>query len=99
MTMIKSPSIGKMTLLLILSGIACSISSFTKHPGALHPKQKSSPLRTIIIDPGHGGFDPGTKGLITDEKTVTLGISLKLGKMIEEAFPDIKIVYTRTTDV
>jgi N-acetylmuramoyl-L-alanine amidase len=56
-------------------------------------------LRTIIIDPGHGGFDPGTEGLFSKEKDVALSISLKLGKAIEEAFPDIKLVYTRTTDI
>jgi N-acetylmuramoyl-L-alanine amidase len=63
------------------------------------PKQKPSPLRTIIIDPGHGGIDPGTHGLISKEKDVNLAISLKLGKAIQEEFPDIKLVYTRTTDI
>lgn len=62
------------------------------------PPQKPV-LRTIIIDPGHGGFDPGTTGLFSSEKNVALAISLKLGKAIQEEFPDIKIVYTRTTDI
>ncbi len=62
------------------------------------PSQKQS-IRTIIIDPGHGGFDNGTAGLISKEKDVALAISLKLGPAINEAFPDIKVVYTRTTDV
>ncbi len=56
-------------------------------------------LHTIIIDPGHGGFDPGCHGLFSKEKNVTLAISLKLGKAIEENFPNVKIVYTRTTDI
>jgi N-acetylmuramoyl-L-alanine amidase len=56
-------------------------------------------IRTIIIDPGHGGFDTGTKGLFSEEKNVTLAISMKLGDLIAQTFPDIKIVYTRTTDV
>ena len=98
--MIKRPSIQKMTILLILSGIVCTITSFNVHPRfSEHPKQKSSPLRTIIIDPGHGGFDPGTKGLFSYEKDVALAISLKLGKAIQEEFPDMKIVFTRTTDI
>ena len=92
--MMKCLSIQKMTFLLILSGIICSITSFN-----VHPAQKSSPLRTIIIDPGHGGFDPGTTGLISSEKDVALAISLKLGKAIQEEFPDMKIVFTRTTDI
>jgi N-acetylmuramoyl-L-alanine amidase len=56
-------------------------------------------LRTIVIDPGHGGFDPGTRGLFAKEKDVALAISLKLGKALQQTFPGIRIVYTRTTDV
>jgi N-acetylmuramoyl-L-alanine amidase len=55
-------------------------------------------LHTIIIDPGHGGIDPGTHGLFSKEKNVALAISLKLGKAMQEEYPDLKIVYTRTTD-
>lgn len=56
-------------------------------------------IKTIIIDPGHGGVDPGTVGLISKEKDVALQISLKLGKAIQEAFPSVRLVFTRTTDV
>jgi N-acetylmuramoyl-L-alanine amidase len=56
-------------------------------------------IKTIIIDPGHGGLDPGARGLFSTEANVSLGVSLKLGNMIEQEFPDIKVVYTRTTDV
>ncbi len=55
-------------------------------------------LHTIIIDPGHGGIDPGTHGLISEEKNVALSISLKLGKAMHAEYPDLRIVYTRTTD-
>jgi N-acetylmuramoyl-L-alanine amidase len=54
---------------------------------------------TIIIDPGHGGFDPGTHGLIAKEKDIALAISLKLGRALQKAYPDLRIVYTRTTDI
>src|ERR1700737_342224 len=87
--------IKKITVLFVLAGTACFFSSFNEHS----PKQKRSYLKTIIIDPGHGGFDPGTHGLFSKEKDVALEISLKLGKAIEQAFPDMKIVYTRTTDI
>ncbi|HVU57111.1 MAG TPA: N-acetylmuramoyl-L-alanine amidase [Puia sp.] len=80
---------------LVLTTIAWSTTSFNT---ITRPPQKQ-PLRTIVIDPGHGGFDPGTHGLFSKEKNVTLAISLKLGKAIKAAFPDIKIVYTRTTDI
>jgi N-acetylmuramoyl-L-alanine amidase len=55
-------------------------------------------LRTIVIDPGHGGIFPGTRGLISIEKDVTLEISLKLGEAIKAKFPNTKVVFTRTTD-
>lgn len=60
---------------------------------------KRPQIRTIIIDPGHGGFDPGCHGLIAKEKDIALAISLKLGKALHKAYPDIRIVYTRTTDI
>jgi N-acetylmuramoyl-L-alanine amidase len=59
--------------------------------------QQKPVLRTIIVDPGHG-MGTGTKGLISREDDVALAISLKLGKRIEEEMPDVKVVYTRTTD-
>ncbi len=53
----------------------------------------------IVIDPGHGGRDPGTIGKISKEKDIALKISLKVGKYIEENLNDVKVIYTRTTDV
>jgi N-acetylmuramoyl-L-alanine amidase len=92
--MLKHSSIPKMAGFLLLSGMICSGIAFR-----LPHKQKPSPLRTIIIDPGHGGIDPGTHGLISKEKDVNLAISLKLGKAIADAYPEIKLVFTRTTDI
>lgn len=89
----------KATLLLLLTGMFCSITSFITPTRPPSPHPQKPVIRTIVIDPGHGGFDPGTHGLFSKEKDVTLAISLKLGKAIQDAFPDIKIVYTRTTDV
>ncbi len=71
-------------------------ASLTDRPFAIQAKPA---LRTIIIDPGHGGKDPGAHGLISSEADVALAVSLKLGKAIQNEFPNIKIVYTRTTDV
>ena len=55
----------------------------------------------VVIDAGHGGGDPGTlhRKFKQDEKTIALNVALKLGKLIEQNHPDVKIVYTRTTDV
>lgn len=55
-------------------------------------------IRTVVIDPGHGGKDPGARGDHGLEKDIVLGIGLKLGAYIEEHIPDVKVIYTRTTD-
>ena len=62
-------------------------------------KGKSKTIQTIIIDPGHGGKDGGARGLFSTEAQLCLEIGLKLGKAIEENFPGIKVLYTRTTDI
>jgi len=53
----------------------------------------------IIIDPGHGGKDPGAVSMGVREKDIVLGVGLKLGKLITENFSDVKVIYTRSTDV
>ena len=56
-------------------------------------------VKTVCIDAGHGGHDPGCHGASAKEKHVCLAMALALGKHIEENFPDVKVVYTRKTDV
>ncbi len=56
-------------------------------------------LKTVVIDAGHGGKDPGCHGASANEKSVTLAIALKLGAFIKETFPDVKVIYTRDSDV
>jgi N-acetylmuramoyl-L-alanine amidase len=53
----------------------------------------------IVIDPGHGGRDPGAVGFNSYEKNITLAIALKTGEYIEQNLKDVKVVYTRKTDV
>ena len=55
-------------------------------------------VEVVVIDPGHGGNDPGAHYGGTSEKDLTLKVALKLGKMIEEGMPGVKVVYTRKTD-
>ncbi|MBL0155248.1 MAG: N-acetylmuramoyl-L-alanine amidase [Chitinophagaceae bacterium] len=57
------------------------------------------PLSTLIIDPGHGGLDPGAMGTIESEANVALQVSLKLGDTLAKLYPDLKIIFTRTQDV
>lgn len=59
-------------------------------------------LKTIVIDPGHGGKDSGTMGtkrFKIYEKHVALAVSLKLGEYIKNTFPMIDVIYTRESDV
>ncbi len=56
-------------------------------------------FNTVVLDPGHGGHDPGSIGLGgIKEKDINLAIALKLGKLIEKNLKDVKVVYTRKTD-
>ena len=75
--------------------------------GCVHPTfgQKnlddvlSSGIKTVVIDPGHGGKDPGCHGGVTNEKTVVLAIGLKLGEYIKSKYPHIEVIFTRDSDV
>ena len=62
-------------------------------------RPSQNPLRTIVIDAGHGGKDFGAKGAYSYEKNVTLAVALKLQTTLQQQFPDVKIVMTRTTDI
>jgi len=53
----------------------------------------------VVIDPGHGGKDPGTVGRKSFEKNVNLAVARKLGFYLSSLLPDVKVYYTRTTDV
>ncbi len=53
----------------------------------------------LVIDAGHGAHDAGAVGSISKEKDINLAVTLKVGKLIEENFSDVKVVYTRKTDV
>ena len=62
------------------------------------PPPIGNKIDIIVIDPGHGGKDPGTMGKNLKEKDVALKISLKLGAYIEKNFPEVKVIYTRKDD-
>src|ERR1700754_1249934 len=55
-------------------------------------------LHTIIVDPGHGGADPGAHGQFSNEADVSLSIALKLGDALSKELPETKVIFTRTTD-
>lgn len=53
---------------------------------------------TVVLDPGHGGTDPGAVGTVVKEKDLNLNVALLVGKKISERCPDVKVIYTRNTD-
>jgi len=86
----------KWLLALSFIGMGALVASFV-------PKKviKTDKIQRIVIDPGHGGKDPGNLGTgryAMKEKDVALNVSLKLGKYIKEAFPDVEVIYTRSDD-
>ena len=70
-------------------------------PVMVSAQKKELGLKTVVIDPGHGGKDPGAPGKTssTSEKHIVLKISKLLGQKISDAYPDVKVVYTRNSDV
>ena len=65
---------------------------------AMAQKNGKKPF-TVVIDAGHGGVDPGALGKKSQEKNINFNVSNRLGELIKEAYPEVKIIYTRTTDV
>lgn len=79
----KSIRILLMTIMIAVGSFACAAS-------------KSF---TLVIDAGHGGHDSGAKGAMSYEKNINLKVALAFGKYVERNCPDVKVVYTRKTDV
>lgn len=75
----------------IFSAVLCS--------PAMVSAQKQLGIKTIVIDPGHGGKDPGCVSGNLYEKDIALAVGLQLGDMIKKNLKDVKVVYTRDKDV
>ena len=54
---------------------------------------------TLVVDAGHGGHDTGALGAFSKEKDINLNIALAFGKLVEKNCPDVKVIYTRKTDI
>ena len=84
----------------VAGALVCSLFllSFSGlHSGGSTPAKRAT-IKTLIIDPGHGGFDDGARGSYSNEDD-KLGSIPETGKGDRKEFPDIKIIYTRTTDI
>lgn len=75
--------------------LVLAFSAVIAQPAATQSKYK---IKTVFIDPGHGGTDPGCHGVYSKEADVALKISMRVGKYINENYPDVKVVFARTTD-
>ena len=62
-------------------------------------KSKKYKIKTVVIDPGHGGRDPGCSGKTAKESEMTLKIALELGKLIKQNLRGVKVIYTREKNV
>ncbi len=87
------PLLGANAILMVFISLSLVLASYSQ---AFSQQYK---IKTIVIDAGHGGKDGHTRGLFSTEKDVALKTALNLGKLIEEKMPDVKVLYTRTTDV
>ena len=74
-------------------------SMFTLSVFSQSGKAEKQLIKTVVIEAGHGGKDPGCHGNFAHEKVVCLEMALKLGAMIKEKYPDVKVVFTRDKDV
>ena len=61
--------------------------------------QKKGKIKTVVIDAGHGGKDPGAVGKKSKEKDITLSVAKKTGDYIKQNCPDVNVIYTRSSDV
>jgi N-acetylmuramoyl-L-alanine amidase len=90
----------KMKLICIFSAIILLFSfEFVKNSENGKDNANVNDIKVVCIDAGHGGKDPGCHGASANEKTVCLNIALKLGAKIKEAYPNVKVIYTRDKDV
>lgn len=60
--------------------------------------QRGARIRTVVIDAGHGGKDPGASGKHSREKDIALAVALKVGRYIKQNLRDVRVIYTRATD-
>ena len=75
-----------------------NVFALSGHKDSLYQSENAQKIRTIVIDAGHGGRDPGCSSQHGMEKHITLAVALRLGRLINQYFPEIKVIYTRQKD-
>lgn len=81
------------SIIILLTIVCCCFSTITN-------AQSNKSLNKIVIDAGHGGKDAGAPAyrMGKNEKDITLDVALRLGKILNDSMPKLKVIYTRTTD-
>jgi N-acetylmuramoyl-L-alanine amidase len=74
------------------------VASFVLLFNMVFSQNEYNKVKTIVIDAGHGGIDPGASGKKSKEKDITLSLALLTGQYIEENLKDVKVIYTRKSD-
>lgn len=84
----------------IITILLLSITLPTLLPGSNLSAQNKQvvELKTVVIDAGHGGHDPGAVNGKIYEKNITLSVAKRLGELIKQNYPGVKVIYTRTDD-
>lgn len=86
------------TALFILLFAATAVL-YGRDPSAAADPAERGKVGKVVLDAGHGGKDPGCVYKNCLEKDVTLSIAKKLGALIKKKYPDVEVIYTRSTDV
>ncbi len=81
----------RQSVILLITALLLAVSP-------MYGKEKEKTF-TLVIDAGHGGHDAGAVGAISKEKNINLAVALLFGQYVERNCPDVKVIYTRTTDV
>lgn len=79
------------TLILLLMAVVVACATTTQ--------AQTAKTFTLVLDAGHGGKDPGALGKVGKEKNINLAVTKAVGKLVEDNLKDVKVVYTRKTDV
>lgn len=90
-----SKQVSKRSILLFLAFVLIHFAGWAQNTTALYR------MKSVVIDAGHGGKDPGNIGTgryKTHEKDIALDVALRVGSYINKEFPEIKVIYTRSTD-
>ena len=90
----------RLTLNKYLIIFVLSVMSYPLYAAETQTSAKHLGLKTVVIDPGHGGKDPGALGKTKNqhEKHIVLAVAKRLGDKIKAEYPDVKVIYTRTGD-